>query len=154
MRQMLLLTMLLVAAVPHRVLAEDALTQLRQMTWLAGTWQRTDLPTGQSGYERWTDHGAQGFVGIGVSERSGKTVFEEELRIVAKDGTLYYVADVAENPQPVYFKLTEFDKNGFTFENPAHDFPQKIVYRRDAERLQVEVSAGDKTREFEFERQR
>ena len=150
---MLLLAILLVGAVPSRLLAEDAPAQLRQMAWLAGTWQRVDLPEGQSGYERWTHDGAQGFVGVGVAERDGKTIFEEKLRIAPKNGAVYYVADVPENAQPVYFKLTELNKNGFSFENPAHDFPQKIVYKRDEDRLHVRISAGDKASEFEFERQ-
>lgn len=153
MRQILLLAILLIGAVPSQLLAEEAPAQLRQMAWLAGTWQRLDLPQGQSGYERWTQDGAQGFVGVGVAERDGKPIFEEKLRILPKDGAVYYVADVPENAQPVYFKLTEFRENEFSFENPAHDFPQKIVYKRDGDRLRVRISAGDKASEFEFERQ-
>jgi len=153
MRQILLLAMLLVGTVPSTLLATDAPAQLRQMAWLAGTWQRVDLSEGRSGYERWTYDGAQGFVGVGITERDGKITFEEKLRIVPKDGTVYYVADVPENAQPVYFKLTELSKSGFSFENPAHDFPRKIAYRKDGRHLHVRVSAGDKAEEFEFERQ-
>lgn len=154
MRQMLLFVLLLVGAPSSSLQAEEMAPQLRQMTWLVGTWQRVDLPEGRSGYERWTYDGAQGLDGVGVSERGGKIVFEEKLRIAEKDGSVHYVADVAENAEPVYFKLTELSESGLTFENPAHDFPQKIAYRRDGERLHVRVSAGDKATEFEFERQR
>jgi hypothetical protein len=88
-----------------------------------------------------------------VSKRGGETVFEEKLRIVPKEGMVYYVADVPENAQPVYFKLTELSEKGFSFENPAHDFPQKIVYKRDGDRLRARISAGDKAEEFEFGRE-
>lgn len=154
MHQMLLFVLLLAGAPSSSLQAEEMAPQLRQMEWLVGTWRRVDLPEGRSGYERWTYNGVQGFNGVGVSERGGKTVFEEKLRIVEKDGAVHYVADVAENAEPVYFKLTELSENELTFENPAHDFPQKIAYRRDGERLHVTVSAGDKATEFEFERQR
>jgi hypothetical protein len=153
MRQILLLVVLLIGASSSRLKAEEATAQLSQMAWLAGTWQRVGLPEGQSGYERWAYDRAQGFVGVGVSERGGRAVFEEKLRILVQDRTVYYVADVPENPKPVYFKLTELSEHGFTFENPAHDFPQKISYKRYEQRLHVKVSAGDKAMEFEFERQ-
>jgi hypothetical protein len=153
MRQMLLLAMLLVGTVPSGLLAADAPAQLQKMIWLVGTWQRVDLPAGQSGYERWTYDGAQGFVGVGVTARDGKTTFEEKLRILAKDGTVYYVADVPENKQPVYFKLTKLSEGELEFENPTHDFPQKIAYKKDGRQLHVRVSAGDKAEEFEFERE-
>lgn len=153
MRQILLLAMLLVGAVPGDLQAADAPAQLQKMAWLAGTWQRVDLPEGQSGYERWTYDGAQGFAGVGVTERDGKTTFEEKLRIVPKDGVVYYVADVPENAQPVYFKLTELSTSGFSFENPAHDFPQKIEYKKDGRQLHVRVSAGNKAEDFKFERE-
>ncbi|WP_368564470.1 DUF6265 family protein [Pseudoxanthomonas sp. UTMC 1351] len=154
MRQILLLAALLISAPSASLQAEETATQLRQMAWLAGTWKRVELPDGQSGYERWTYDDAQGFVGIGVTERNGKTTFEEKLRIVPKDGTVYYVADVPENAQPVYFKLTKLSETEFSFENPTHDFPQKIAYRKDGSHLHVKVFAGEKAEQFEFERQR
>lgn len=152
MRQIILFVALLFGDPSGRLHATEASATLDRMAWLAGTWQRTGLPAGQSGYEQWTREGTQGFTGVGVSKRGDKTVFEEKLRIVVKDGDVYYVADVAHNPQPVYFKLTEFSGTGFTFENAAHDFPQKIAYRRDGNRLHARVSAGDKAMDFEFER--
>lgn len=153
MRHMLLLVVLLIGAQSGRLQAKEAVPQLQQMAWLAGTWQRVGMPDGQSGYERWTYDGAQGFTGVGVSERGGKAVFEEKLRIVAKDNAVYYVADVQENAQPVYFKLTKLSESGFVFENPTHDFPQKIAYKKNGKRLHAKISAGDKAMDFEFVRQ-
>jgi hypothetical protein len=153
MRQMLLLLSLLLIGVPAGIRAEEAATQLRQMAWLEGTWRRIDLPEGQSGFERWTYDATQGLTGVGVSERNGKPVFEEKLSIVTVNGTIHYVADVPENSEPVHFALTELSDHGFAFENPAHDFPKKIAYRRNGDRLHAKVSAGDKAMEFVFERE-
>ncbi len=152
MRQIILFVALLFGALSGRLHATEASTTLDRMAWLAGTWQRTGLPVGQSGYERWTRDGTRGFTGVGVSKRGDKTTFEEKLSIVIKDGDVYYVADTPQNPQPVHFKLTESSDTGFVFENPAHDFPQKIAYRRDGNKLNARVSAGDKAQDFEFER--
>jgi len=153
MRQIILLLALLAASLSGRLQATEPSAALDSMAWLAGTWQRTDLPAGRSGYERWVRDGAQGFTGVGVSKRGDKTAFEEKLRIVVKDGAVYYVADVPQNPQPVYFKLTEWSETGFAFENKAHDFPQRIAYRKEGNRLLARISAGDKAIDYAFERQ-
>jgi hypothetical protein len=58
------------------------------------------------------------------------TMFFERLSIETKDGEIYYVPIVNnQNDQmPVYFKLTAMQDSVFIFENPQHDFPQKVVY--------------------------
>lgn len=146
----LLLASLLAGCVsgPARV---DAVADLQRMDWLTGTWQRTDLSAGRSGYEQWRRDG-EGFSGVGVARQRTETVFEETLRIELRDGAIVYVAGVAHNPAPVEFRLTDLDDDGFVFENPAHDFPQVIAYRRDGDLLQVRVSAGDRASEFRFKR--
>ena len=131
----------------------DAATNLQRMEWLVGTWQRTDLPVGRSGHERWARDGG-GFSGIGVARQGAGTVFEETLRIEARDGEIVYIAEVAHNPAPVVFRLIRIDDDGFVFENPAHDFPKVIAYRRDGDRLRVRVSAGKQASEFAFQRRR
>ena len=132
--------------------------QLRRMNWLPGRWQRTDLPAGESGHETWRRSGAHGLAGAGLARRGDVVVFEETLRIQVRGGAVVYLADVARNPAPVAFALTALDDDGFVFENPAHDFPQVIAYRRDGERLVVRVSAtgpaGARASEFRFRRQR
>jgi hypothetical protein len=44
---------------------------------------------------------------------------------------------------PVAFRLTACDEGRLVFENPTHDFPRRVEYRRvDATRLAVDVSDG------------
>ena len=68
------------------------------------------------------------------------TVFVEKLRIIAREGDLFYVADVPENQKPVYFKLTEVTDRSFVCENPDHDFPKKIAYLFDGKSLKAAIS--------------
>jgi hypothetical protein len=44
---------------------------------------------------------------------------------------------------PVQFRLTARTRTGATFENPAHDFPQRIVYRRSGDSMVATISALD-----------
>lgn len=68
---------------------------------------------------------------IGMSRTiSGETTRAwEALRIVPKDGTLTYIAQPGgQNETP--FAATLISDTLAVFENPAHDFPQRIAYRR------------------------
>ena len=82
--------------------------------------------------------------------RGQDTVFIEKLRIVNGDNGLYYVADVIENPKPVYFKFTIISDKGFIVENEKHDFPKKIVYERTGKKLRAILSGNGKSIDYFF----
>jgi hypothetical protein len=67
----------------------------------------------------------------------------EELRLVEMDGGVFYVAKVSHNELPVAFRLVECGADRLVFANPAHDFPRRLEYDRQADgRLSVRVSDG------------
>jgi Domain of unknown function (DUF6265) len=113
------------------------------LAWMSGRWEA------RSG-ERWTEEywsQARGGAMLGYS-RSGQreTMREfEYLRLQAgEDGVLVYLAMPGGRPA-VGFRLVRSDGSSATFENPSHDFPQRIVYRRDGDRLTATISALDGT---------
>ena len=55
----------------------------------------------------------------------------EYLRIVEKDGALFYIAQPNGRP-PTEFKLTSATPNKAIFENAQHDHPKIITYEKDA----------------------
>jgi hypothetical protein len=81
------------------------------------------------------------------------TVFVEKIKIVVKDRELYYVADVPENKEPVYFKIVELGTTGFVCENPAHDFPKKISYQLSGADLKAQISGDGKSIDYLFTKQ-
>lgn len=123
---------------------------LKKLSWLAGTWERTNTKPGRTGFEVWTAVSSTEWKGIGVSLTGTDTTFVEKLRLVVKDGATYYAADVPENKKEVLFRFTEFTGSGFVCENPAHDFPKKIVYQRDGDRLKAVISGDGKSVEYFF----
>lgn len=64
--------------------------------------------------------------------------------VLKKEGDdIFYIPTVKgqNNDQPVKFKLTSSSANQLVFENPAHDFPQKISYTLETEgSLMAEIS--------------
>jgi hypothetical protein len=129
--------------------AAEGSEKLQQLSWVLGSWQRTGLPEGRIGYETWHVDGAT-FAGVGVSKRENQLLFEERLGLLEQDGNIYYVADVAGNPQPIRFKLVSSSNNQAVFTNPEHDFPKRIVYSLQGDQLEVSTSGDGKEIVFHF----
>jgi hypothetical protein len=102
------------------------LLDLKQLEWIADDWINTENDAVT--HEHWEKINDSLIEGGSETIKNGDTVFAEKLKIILKDGDIFYVADVSHNPAPVYFKLTESIPGKAVFENPEHDFPKKITY--------------------------
>ncbi|HWA35538.1 MAG TPA: DUF6265 family protein [Cyclobacteriaceae bacterium] len=131
---------------------KNAEADFKKLSWLEGAWTRTNSKPGRTGIEEWRHSGDHELIGRGITLKGADTAFVEKLKIVVKDNTLYYVADVPENKSVVYFKFTELTGNSFVCENPSHDFPKKIAYKLDGSKLTAVISGGDKSIPYTFER--
>jgi len=129
----------------------------QRLHWLVGTW-KAERQTATV-YERWAITDDYRMDGQGFRITQGDTLFTEQVRIQVQDEVLYYVADVPHNLEEVWFRLTRITKDEATFENPQHDFPQVIVYRRESDyklyvRVEGEENGKSRKLEFFFDRQR
>lgn len=68
-------------------------------------------------------------LGMGRTVRGDTLVEYEQLRIYPREGSLVYAANPS-GQEPAEFVSTTVSDTLVVFENPAHDFPQRIVYRR------------------------
>jgi hypothetical protein len=112
------------------------------LAWLGGSWE-TQAANGRWTEENWS--APRGGVMLGYSRSgAGETVREFEfLRLQAgADGVPAYFAQPGGQP-PVAFRLTARDGTSATFDNPAHDFPQRIRYVRTGDTLVATISALD-----------
>lgn len=143
-----LLSSFFLSAQPDALTAKD----FERLQWLEGVWNRTGMKPGHSAHEVWEKSSAHEYTGLGVSLRGSDTTFVEKLKILLNNEGIYYVADVPENQQPVYFKFTSITDSTFVCENPDHDFPRKISYSLEGRGLKARISGGEKTIDFVFER--
>jgi len=128
-------------------------SHIEDLGWLVGSWKRTNNKPGQTGIENWIIDPEIGLRGYGITMRGSDTLFVEKMRIVTGDNdALYFVADVIENPKPVYFRITSIQQSEFICENPEHDFPKRITYRRRTKDLEVKISGNDKSIDYKFKR--
>jgi len=110
--------------------------------WLAGAWSLAD---GEGGWteEFWTP--PRGGLMIGASrEGKGDALRSwETIRIQRKaDGSIVFIAQPGGAP-PVEFQMVKQDAGSIEFANPAHDYPQRIRYWREDNRLSAEISLLD-----------
>jgi hypothetical protein len=110
--------------------AAPATARIEQLGWLAGCWagDRPGEPARRS-EEQWMLPRAGSMLGMGRTLRGEALSDYEHLLIREQGATLVYVAKPAGQPQ-ASFEAVAIDDAGVVFENPAHDFPQRIVYRR------------------------
>jgi hypothetical protein len=97
--------------------------------WLAGCWE-TSTKTARIS-EQWMKPAGGSLMGMSRTVRGDKTVAWEFIRIAAVDGVLAYIAKPHQNKEETIFKLTEASPLRVVFANPAHDFPQRVIYRKD-----------------------
>ncbi len=120
--------------------AEAQEQRLSSLTWLLGTWSRP-APQGRA-TERWVQVDERLFRGEGrarIGAGGGRVL--ESLLLVELDGEVFYLAKVPENTYPVPFRLTASSETRAVFENPSHDFPQRLEYTLVDGGLHVKVSA-------------
>jgi hypothetical protein len=67
----------------------------------------------------------------------------EFLRVAVRDGVPTYLAQPQGGPV-VAFKQTQAGEQSVRFENPAHDFPTRVEYRRTTSGLHAEIAGPGK----------
>lgn len=97
--------------------------------WLAGMWEMPK-PNGTIRLETWESKGLTALSGKGMKVMKGDTTYLETIELYSDHAEIWYTPTVPDqnNNQPVAFKLVSSVDHQYTFENPHHDFPQRIVY--------------------------
>ncbi|MNL40375.1 hypothetical protein D3C87_1627190 [compost metagenome] len=145
---LLIIPLLVLAAITNG--QESHQQKFKKLEWLQGKWIRTNAKAGQSGYEIWTKISDLKLSGKGVTLKGKETIFVENLEFIAKGNDIFYTVMVTGEKQPTYFKLTALSADGFTCENPAHDFPKKITYKRSGKNVKAVISGNGQSMDYNF----
>lgn len=124
-----ILIALLVLPGPMSASGAEVCRSLDAVEWVLGEW--TTAPTRIVIRESWRRVSDATFEGEGVttSVADGRVINHEALRLVVMSDGVFYIAKVTDNDLPVPFRLTRCSDGIAVFENPAHDAPQRLVYR-------------------------
>ncbi len=124
---------------------------LAGLEWLSGSWVGK-AGDGTTLEEHWTTPVGGGMFGVGRGQRAGLTTSFEYARIEARrDGSVVYVAS-PRGGTPTEFERAAGDPSEIVFENPKHDFPRRIVYRREGDGVRVRLEGRGPTQEWTMTR--
>jgi hypothetical protein len=116
---------------------------------MSGCWESSS--GGRHLVEQWT--AAEGGTLLGMSRTvvNGKTTEYEFLMIRESARGLEYVARPSVQPEAT-FTAVRVSSDEIVFENPTHDFPTRIIYRRQSDRLAaaIEGRVNGQARRIDF----
>lgn len=105
-------------------------TEIQKADWFLGRWENNSKEGNMS--EIWTKENDSTFRGENYFVTGKDTSFAESVRLWQKENQLVYEVSVKgqNNEKPVDFAMTSSSDKQLVFENPKHDYPNKITYNK------------------------
>lgn len=125
----ILFAILLFVLVPAGVYAQEQKASTEGLGWMAGCWELNARNGAMVISEQWMKPAGGTLIGMSRTVSGGKTVAWEFIRIVTDADGISYVARPQQNKEETVFKIAKWSPAELVFENLAHDFPQRIIYR-------------------------
>jgi hypothetical protein len=121
-----------------------------KLAFLSGCWSAQMGPVTIE--EQWNRPLGGLMLGSSRTIKAGKAVFHEFIRIEQRGGSIIYTPRVGATATSVSFRLVRLSENEVVFENPDHDFPQRIIYRSTPDGLaaRIEGTKNGKARGEDF----
>lgn len=128
MKKTIILLCIITLAVSCKKASKE--NKLAQTDWLIGTWENKSDEGDM--IEIWTKTNDSVYNGESYFIKGKDTLHSEKIELTQKGDRVLYIptVDGQNNNQPVPFQLTQQTAKQLVFENPKHDFPQKIVYKQ------------------------
>ncbi len=120
-----------------------------QAAFMTGCWERRSAT--RLVEEQWLAPRGGVMLGMSRTVRGDSLVGYEFIRLYERGSQLVYAA-LPSGQAPAEFVSTSIADAAITFANPAHDFPQRIIYRRAGDSLyaRIEGESGGQVRGVDF----
>jgi len=114
----------------------------KAMDWLLGSWEGNSEQGTVT--EKWVKINDTLFAGQSFTLHGSDTLGSETISLQIGDTAILYIPLVKgqNDNKPVVFKLSYSDNTNMVFENPEHDFPQKISYQLKTEDTLIATVSG------------
>jgi len=123
--------------------SEKNFEQLEKMNWLIGNWEnKMDDGILSETWKKENDSTFSGTTYFIINKKD--TVHSETILLTQLNDELIYRPTVKgqNDDKPIDFIMTSDSENTFVFENPKHDYPQKIVYKKVTKNSLVATISG------------
>ena len=111
---------------PVALAAQQAGGPAERLGWLAGCW--SDVNGNRITEEQWMGPGGGMLLGVSRTVAGGRTVAYEQVRVYERNGVLVFNARPSGQKEAEFVQV-ELTDSAVAFENPKHDFPQRVSYR-------------------------
>jgi hypothetical protein len=121
-----------------------------KLAWMAGSW--IEEKDGTTTRETWLPPLGGVMAGAGQTNAPGKAPSIEHAKITPEPAGATYTTIVRGQPPTAFVLKPGLPDGEAIFENLAHDFPQRVIYRRCGVELcaRIEGTIQGKTRSFEW----
>ncbi len=104
--------------------------KLEKAKWFLGNWENVTKESVSR--EIWTQKNDSTLFAESFTTVEKDTVFYEKVDLIERNDSLFYIVSVRDQnkEKPVSFYLTKSTDKQMVFENPKHDFPNKIEYNK------------------------
>lgn len=109
------------------LISQSANADISRLGWLAGCWAHDDQEQGSGEY--WLPPAGDSMLAVSRTVRESKTVSFEFLRIKANGENTFTLFAMPSGQPAASFDMILIKETEIVFENPNHDFPQRIIYR-------------------------
>lgn len=118
---------------------------LEDLAWLSGCWRSES--DGRVNAEQWMKRNGNMMLGMSQTVVKGKTREFEFMRIMQEENGGVYLVATPSGQRETRFKLREAKGTEAIFENATHDFPQRVIYRREGDSLLGRIEGVSKGKE-------
>jgi Domain of unknown function (DUF6265) len=115
---------------------------IENLSFMTGCWEVKEGPMLTE--EQWSKPAGDTMLGLSRTLKAGKTVFSESMRIEKTADGYAYRARILPSQPGTLFKMIRSTDTEVAFENPTHDFPQRILYRKVEGGLFARIEGLDK----------
>ena len=125
--------------------SQPKLADFDKVMWLVGTWVNDSKK--DHVFESWLVKNENELRGTSYLIKGRDTLVKETIRLIAEKDAVYYIPMVNQQNEglPIRFTLSRLTDTEMVFENPDHDFPQVISYRKqNANSLLAEIWSVEK----------
>ena len=125
-------------------------SSVQDLAWMSGCWASVAGEPGSG--EMWTAPAGGTLLGVSRTVKGGRTVAHEFMQIrETGPGQIAFIA-LPSGQKEASFPLVRLSGQEVVFENPQHDFPQRVIYRREGDLLtgRIEGREGGETKAFDF----
>ncbi len=145
MKRIILLAIVIpIQAAAGSLYAQNGNKDFQSLYSIVGTWS---LETKKGVlFESWSQTNDSTLSSISYRVNGTDTILLEKVQLVCRGNKIMYIP-VVENQndrKPVIFTMSSREKGKFIFENPYHDFPQRIIYNLPADNILLAWIEGDR----------